>query len=264
MHRARQPRRSLPRWVPNQHGAWAMLIVPFVLGSVLRARAGESLVALVPLFGCWMAGYVAFYATSGWLKAPHGRRPAWLPSLIAAAGASAAFGVLALALVGSGLLAWVPAFLPLLVPALVLASRRRERAVLGGALTVAAASLMTLVARHPDAGQLLAHPDAAAAGAAVGAFAYFFGTVLYVKTLIRERGNRAYLVASVGWHAVATLVAAAGASTGVARPWWALFFAATTVRAWVGPHLRSLPTPKQAGFGEIALCVALVGAFALT
>ena len=133
-----------------------------------------------------------------------------------------------------------------------------------GVLTVAAASLMTLVARHPDAGQLLAHPDAAAAGAAVGAFAYFFGTVLYVKTLIRERGNRAYLVASVGWHAVATLVAAAGASTGVARPWWALFFAATTVRAWVVPHLRSLPTPKQAGFGEIALCVALVGAFALT
>lgn len=64
---------------------------------------------------------------------------------------------------------------------------------------------MAVVARHPDAAELLAHPDAAAAGAAAGAFAYFFGTVLYVKTLIRERGNRAYLIASVAWHGLATL-----------------------------------------------------------
>lgn len=37
--------------------------------------------------------------------------------------------------------------------------------------------------------------------------AYFFGTVRYVKTMIRERGRRGYVVASVGYHALITAVA---------------------------------------------------------
>ena len=27
------------RWLPNQHGAWAMLVVPFVVGALTRQRA---------------------------------------------------------------------------------------------------------------------------------------------------------------------------------------------------------------------------------
>lgn len=240
-----------------------MLTVPFLLGTILRARAGEPLVPLVPLFGFWIVGYVAFHLASGLLKAAPGRRQEWVRPLTGAVCAATVLGVTTLALSGPGVLAWVPAFAPLLVSALALARARRERTLAGGALTVAAASLMTVVARHPDPLALPTHPDAAALGAALGTFAYFFGTVWYVRTLIRERGNSTYLIASLAWHATATVVAAVLALGGVAPWWWTILFAALTARACLVPRLRPPPAPWQVGVGEIASCVVLVGAFAL-
>lgn len=251
-------------WVPNQHGAWAMLILPFVVGVVLRARAGDLQAYLVPLFAFWMLGYFTFHAVSQWLKAPPKRRPALVrPSVVYAASATVA-GLTTLALAGWPILGWAPLYLPLLLPALWLASRRQERATLGGALTVAAASLMTLVARFTSPTEL-GHPlddpaTAAALAATVGLFAYFFGTVLYVKTNIRERGSRGYLAASVLWHAGATALALAGTLlTGLAW-WWPAFFALTTVRAAVVPRLTPAWTPKRIGFLEVGFSsAALLG-----
>lgn len=262
--RARPGHRRVPRWVPNQHGAWAMLVVPWLLGATLRLRAGEAGAFLLPLLGCWLAGYVAFYAASNWLKSAPGRRAPWVRPLVVAAAVSGVLGLATLALAGPALAWWVPAFIPLLVPALVLAGRRRERALVGGGLTVAAASLMALVAAHPDPLTLATASAAdAALAAAAGSFVHFFGTVLYVKTNIRERGSRGYLAASIGWHAAATLAAFALASVGLLAWWWTPFLAATTVRAWLVPRRRRPLSPKHLGFGEIALCVVLVACFAL-
>ena len=249
-------------WVPNQHGAWAMLVLPFVVGVVLRARAGDLQPYLVPLFAFWMLGYFTFHAASQWLKAPPKRRPGFVrPSLVYAAAAAVA-GLATLALAGWRILAWAPFYLPLLLPALWLASRRRERDTLGGALTVAAASLMTLVARFTSPADL-GHPFAdrptfTALAAAVGLFAYFFGTVLYVKTNIRERGNRGYLAASVLWHAAATALAAVVALLGGLAWWWVVFFALTTVRAAVVPRLRPAWTPRRIGLAEVAFSSAVL------
>lgn len=260
---SRPRRRHVPRWVPNQHGAWAMLVLPWLLGTILRLRSGEPASHLLPLLACWLTGYVAFYAASSWLKAPAGRRAPWLRPLVTAGALAGAFGLVTLALAGPALARWVPAFVPLLVPALVLASRRRERALAGGALTVTAASLMALVAAHPDPLSLPSAPDAGAAfAAAAGSFAYFFGTVLYVKTNIRERGSRGYLGASVAWHAAVTLAAAALASVGVLAWWWAPFFAAATARAWLVPRRGRPLSPKHIGFIEIGFCLVLVACFA--
>ncbi|MFT3877046.1 MAG: YwiC-like family protein [Propioniciclava sp.] len=249
--------RRKPGWIPDQHGAWAMLTLPFALGAAEAVRAGVAGWWIAPLFAFWMLGYFAFHAASGWLKAAPRRRPAYLKPLVTYAGASAAAGVVTLALGGLGMAGWVLAYLPLLVPALWLASRRRERATLGGALTVAAACLMTLVLRFPHPQALLtAGPDAAAAALlAAGLFAYFFGTVLYVKTNIRERGSRAFLIASIGWHAAATLAAAVLAASGLAASWWTAFFAATTVRAAAVPGRGW--TPKRIGLIEAGFCVVL-------
>lgn len=250
-------------WVPNQHGAWAMLILPFVVGVILRARAGDLQPHLLPLFVFWMLGYFTFHAASQWLKAPPKRRPGFVrPTLVYAAAATVA-GLTTLALAGWRILAWAPLYLPLLLPALWLASRRKERATLGGALTVAAASLMTLVARFTspaDLGHPLADPPTfAAVAAAVALFVYFFGTVLYVKTNIRERGHRGYLAASVLWHAGATVAAAVAALGGLAW-WWTGFFALTTARAAVVPRLVPPWTPQRIGFLEVAFSsAALLG-----
>ncbi|MDO5533495.1 MAG: YwiC-like family protein [Propionibacteriaceae bacterium] len=248
-----------PGWVPNQHGAWAMLVVPFVLGTTLRLRDGEPGWFLAPLFACWMLGYFAFNAASGWLKAPTPRRPPWVKPLAVYGAASVVFGLVALLLAGWGLLTWAPAFVPLILPALWLAAQRNERATVGGALTIAAASLMVPIARHPHM------PDAVGPGTGATwlvtalVFAYFFGTVLYVKTNIRERGRPEWMIASVAYHAAWVAVAAALAWFALVPWWWTAFFALTTLRAWLVPPRRW--SAKHIGFLEVAMSTLLLVCF---
>ena len=62
--------RRMPAWVPKQHGAWAMLVVPYLAGLLVRVHDGAGVPAFAyPLFGFWLAGYFAFNAASTWLKA---------------------------------------------------------------------------------------------------------------------------------------------------------------------------------------------------
>jgi YwiC-like protein len=247
-----------PGWVPVQHGAWAMLAVPFAAGLLLRLRDAVGAAPwLAALFACWLIGYFAFNAASTWLKAAPERRPAFVAPLVTYAAASGAFGLLTLAFAGVGILSWVPLYAVLLVPALALAARRRERATIGGALTTAAASVMTLVVRFPMASDVVAWTPQVRSAVVVAAlvFAYFFGTVLYVKTNIRERGSVAFYRASVGWHAGWTALAALGIALGV-TPAWTLLFAAATVRAAAAPRLRPRLSPRTIGLFEAAFCVA--------
>lgn len=260
--------RKTQGWVPNQHGAWAMLLGPYLAGVILRVRDQAWQPYLIPLLGCWLLGYFAFHAASLWLKAAPTRRERYRPAVLTYAAASAVTGGLTVLLAGPGLAGWAPLFLPLLLPALWLAWKRNERAVSGGALTVAAASLMTLVARFASPWEFLAAWPGATAQRTVALalvlFGYFFGTVLYVKTMIRERGRPEWLAASLGWHAALTVAALAWALfAGGSGPWfWMLFFALTLVRSWAVPRLaRSRPvTPKTVGLIEVGYSLlALVG-----
>ncbi|SDL63211.1 YwiC-like family protein [Tessaracoccus oleiagri] len=241
-------------WIPKQHGAWAMLVVPFLLGLVGAARASALGWGHLTLFVFWMLGYFTFNAASGWLKAAPRQRPKYVRPLLVYACASALAGLATLLLVGLRPLPWAFAFLPLMVPALWLASRRRERATIGGLLTIAAASLMVPVARYLHPSAVDDRPEVTAA--AVLVFAYFFGTVLFVKTNLRERGSRTYLVASIGYHVGAALLAAALAAAGVAGWWWVAVLGAALLRAVVVPPLRWKPLPL--GMIEIALSAAIV------
>ena len=253
--------RRMPAWVPKQHGAWAMLVVPYLAGLLVRVHDGAGVPAFAyPLFGFWLAGYFAFNAASTWLKAAPARRGRLGRPLLVCAAVSAAFGLVTLWLAGWTVLAWVPVYACLLVPALWLASRRRERATIGGLLTTAAASLLVLVVGWtsplglPWGSPLVT--DAAACAALV--FGYFGGTVLYVKSNIRERGNAQFARVSVGWHVAWLAIAALGWASGWASAWWAAFFAVTVARAWAVPRRRPGLRPMQLGLIEIALCVVLL------
>ncbi len=235
-----------------------MVSLPFAIGAIEAARAGVAGPWTATLFGFWLLGYFAFNAASVWLKAPPRRRPPFAKPLAIYTLASGAAGVLTLMLGGGAMAWWVVVYLPLLLPALWLASRRRERATLGGALTIAAASTMLLVVRFPDPFALLeAGPDAARPLLLAGAmFAYFFGTVLYVKTNIRERGSRPFLIASIGWHAAASVATAAVARAGLLPWWWVGLFVLTTLRAAYVPSRGW--TPRRIGLIEAGLCVAIL------
>jgi hypothetical protein len=99
---------------------------------------------------------------------------------------------------------------------------------------------------------------------------YFLGTVLYVKTMIRERGRAGYVAASVGFHLTAVAAATWLVVTGLQT--WALPVVAAllTVRAAAGPLVnarRPRPLrPAVVGVGEIvaSLAVTLVAQAGVT
>lgn len=256
-----EPSRNRSRgWLPNQHGAWPMLVIPCLGAIVLRVDENEFASYLLPLLPCWLLGYFTFFAASAWLKSPPGRRAAYRPALLTCAAGSTVAGLLTLTLAGPGILGWAPPFVALLATALWLAARRRERALLGGAVTVAAACLITLVARFDSPIALVeAWPGLsaqAAIGLAVVLFGYFFGTVLYVKTMIRQRGRPAWVAVSIGWHAVSAAVMLISG-----QPVWGAFFLLATVRAALLPLLaRRRPiSPKVVGWLEAGLSLLAVG-----
>ena len=78
--------------MPNQHGAWAMLTTPFLVGVL----SSEPRWVHLPLAALWAVGYFAFFATGLWLKSH--RRARYLPPVRAYAAASLLLGALVLAL----------------------------------------------------------------------------------------------------------------------------------------------------------------------
>ena len=253
-----------------------MIVVPVGVGIALAGPAW----AHVPLLATWWTGYLAFYATGLWLRSR--RRPRYLPPVRAYGTATAGLG-LALLVVAPHLAWWTVPFAPLVAVTLWSSAHRRDRSLLHDAVTVGAAGLTTAVAYDAGTagvggawgtgwlatGAAAALPGSSPDGALVGwawawlvtalVTAYFLGTILYVKTNIRERGNRAYLVASAGFHLVGAGATAALTAAGTLTPAHAAGWAALAVRAVAVPVLaerRGRPVrPLALGLGEVVLSV---------
>lgn len=258
-------RRRGPGWVPNQHGAWAMLLLPALVGALAAGPRWWHLL----LVAAWFAGYLAFFATGLWLRARLKAR--YLPPV-------RAYAVLTLVLGGAtvllepAVLRWAVVYAPLLAVSLWFSWRRADRAVVNDLLTVVAAGLMAVVAHAPGArlgawptaGWLPGGDEPRAWFLAAVLVAYFAGTVLYVKTMIRERGNPRMYRASVGYHvavAALALLPVLGWPTlpldrGVAVA-LVVLLVLLAVRAAVVPRRWPTATPKAVGIGEIGVSVAL-------
>ena len=221
-----------------------MLATPLLVGVLASSPRWVHL----PLTAFWFAGYFAFYATGLWLKSH--RRARYRPPVVAYAVASGLLGALTLAL-RPDLVRWAPLFVVPLGVGLVASAVRADRSLWSGVATTAGSCLMTVVAYDAGGGTDWRRAWLLAAVLT----AYFVGTVLYVKTMIRERGSRAHL-----WLSIAAHVAAVLAVT-VISPWLTLVFALLAARAALTPALRL--SPKAVGIGEI-LATLLVSVTALT
>jgi hypothetical protein len=247
MTKAGSDRRRSPGWVPNQHGAWAMLASPLLVGILAGGPAWVHL----PLAAFWFAGYFAFFATSLWLKAR--RRATWFPPVRAYGVLTATLGIVVLVL-QPGLVRWAPLFVVPLGVGLYAAAHRRDRALLSGLATTAGSALMTVVAYDAGPGSDLTR----AWELALVQFLYFAGTVFYVKTVIRERENMTFRWLSGLFHVLALVVVAIlfGLVENDSLAWpLLLVFAALLARAILVPPYR--PTPKQVGIAEVAATVAV-------
>ncbi|MFD9412621.1 YwiC-like family protein [Streptomyces sp. NPDC059989] len=237
-------RRRGSEWIPDQHGAWAMLAVPFLAGTLLSPRPGWAHAAL---FAAWLLGYAAVFHAQQWLRLRgRGLRSAGRharPALVFGAAFAASGIPLAMLhpwLCGAALLA-----APFVAVNTYYARTGRERALTNGLAAVVPACGMLLVAAR-----LGGLSPAAAWPPALACLLYFAGTVPYVKTMIRERNSRAYRAGSVAYHAAAL----AGAAC--LSPWLAVPFAAYLTRAAALPG-RGLRVPLV-GATELACSAALL------
>ncbi|MDO4242713.1 MAG: YwiC-like family protein [Actinomyces sp.] len=275
----RQPGRRA--WVPQQHGAWSMLIVPPLVGWVV---GGVSWVNLV-LLPAWWGAYFAYWAWSQWLRTRSARKRALLVLPLGVYTAWTAGLALLTIVAAPYLIEWVVPLAPLLALAAHQVWRGHERSLASGLATTAAASLMAAVTYSVavdgaggflGTGAAVGLPGASPNGELAGwswmwlvtglTAAYFCGTVPYIKAMIRERFNTPLLACTVATHAAVAATTVWLAAGGYVSWAMAALWVVLAVRSLVMPllqwHLarsRHRPLrPGVMGVVEIVMCVLLL------
>ncbi|MBT1165431.1 YwiC-like family protein [Bifidobacterium simiarum] len=257
-------------WLPNQHGAWAMVLLPSLAAVVVSGADWRGIWLLL----CWALCYCLQFCTARWVKA-FGSVKNSRPSAATSSATSSAtirrradrltryrrpvivyalvllvFGGIPLLTASPGLLRWAPAYAVLFALSLLAAYLRRERSLWANATAIVASCLMPVlicsvgssalrracafdtssgtdaqfgacaaeVTRYQSIIAAPANPwdlrspsywqswwpDGSVPAAGLILLVVFalaqFGSVLFVKTMIRERGSRVYYMASVVWH----------------------------------------------------------------
>ena len=243
-------KRKTKGWLPNQHGAWAMIIVPFLVGLLLVLPYRPLDDGDLALFVTWLIGYFAFDALVFILKSPAKRRSAYYRAFGTYGAVAVVAGLVTLYFRGWEILWWTPAYALLLGTALYLAGTKRERSVLSGVLTiVASCGLMPVLRSTAEAGFVRA--DEVAVMAIITA--YFIGTIFHVKALIRERNNPRSTPRSLAYHCVLLAAVAVAVALGWLTWGWIVWGIALVVRAWWLPRERRKPI--QIGIVEIIMSV---------
>jgi hypothetical protein len=245
--------------VPGQHGAWAFLALPLALAMT---RTGWF--PLLPAAAlAWIAAYPLSWAATGRLTAPRPQRfdhalMTWAPIALLA-------GIPLV--VTRPWLVWVLfGYAALWLVNLRFASNRRERSLGNDLVLIAECTLMVPVTLgiggvesgwSPPYDVLDSHvalPMVACAGALVG-------SVLHVKSLIRERRNPRCAMASRVFAVAAALFVALAAELTDRSLWVVLPFALLVARTWLvrGPAWR----PARLGMVELAGLVLVVVGVAL-
>ena len=255
----KQKSRRAQGWMPNQHGAWFMLFIPPLMGLILQPSW-----AALPLLITWWAGYFTYFAITIWVKSR--LRKKHLPPVLTYGAITALAGIAAL-ITQWQLIAWLPIFAPIIAVAVYETIKRRERSLVSGWSTVLAAAMML-----PTVASISTNGTPAAVSGdlwwATAWFAlYFGGSIYYVKTLIRDFGNHARFIQSVGFHAAVFIGAIALA---VAQPHtWpvAVVGALLAARSYAVPRIaqrrgKRIP-PKYVGMVDGVVTVfVVVAAFA--
>ncbi len=251
--------RSRRAVVPDQHGAWAFLALPLVLATTMTGWF-PLLPALVV---AWVAAYPLSWAATGRLTA---RRPerfdhalmTWAPIVLLA-------GIPLL--VARPWLVWVLCgYAGLWLVNLAFARGRRERSLANDLVLVAECTLMLPVTLGIGLGGTGWSPpydvlDTAVVLPVVACLAALTGSVLHVKSLIRERSNPRYAFASRLFALTAPVVVGLAATATDRSLWVVLPFAGLAARSWLvrGRGWR----PARLGLVELAGLVAVVVGVAL-
>lgn len=202
------PRRKRARIIPDQHGAWGFLLLPVVLGII----AGGWSAAVPALVVAWVAAYPCSWALSGALTAP---RPERFHRALAVWSAIAVPAAVLAVVLRPWLVFVGAAYAGAFLVNLWFARRRQERALANDLVLVAECTAMVpVVAGVAAAGGGWSVPFAAMTETTVLVLTLacgvtLVGSTLHVKSLIRERNNARFALAS-GWYAALAVVVMTG------------------------------------------------------
>lgn len=217
-----------------------MLIAPVLVGALAGGVNGWHLLLLF----AWLGAFCLNFYISLTIKSRRFKR--YQPQLFTYAGATIGFGI-PLVWHDSAVLRMLVAALPAFAVNMVFVLRRNERAWINDVVGVALAGVVGFGAYRIGTSPT---DDAHALHAVLAICLYFVGTVIYVKTLIRERGSRRWLNLSYGYHALLVLLCVVGG-------WWAAAVIALALLARAVAVPGRGWTPKRVGLTEIVSTTAV-------
>lgn len=178
-------------FMPKQHGAWAMLIIPFWLGVV----ASEFVWQHIPFFLGWMLLYLATYPMLLLFKRKKVEfHRKWtliylIPALVL---------LLFPLLLRPSIVFFGLAMLPFFAINAYFSSKNNDRALLNDFSAIAAFGIAGLATSYLPTGTINAETVLTFIASAL----FFIGSTFYVKTMIREKKNIVYKRISWTYHVI--------------------------------------------------------------
>ncbi|WP_042349268.1 YwiC-like family protein [Bacillus massiliigorillae] len=220
--------------IPKQHGAWAMLVIPFVLSMV----AGGSTVWHIFLFMGWFFLYLTTYSFVMFLK---GKKKEYYKKWVMIYALAAILFLVPVGIYCMRLIYFGIAMIPFFCINLYYAKKKNERAFLNDVAAIFTFCIGGLASYYLGANEL--HNDAWTVF--IYSFLYFLGCTLYVKTMIREKNNVTYKYYSWIYHFIMLFIVAL-----IGPVWIVIAYLPSVLRAWI-LYGRKLSVMK---IGIIEIC----------
>ncbi|ASB89083.1 YwiC-like family protein [Bacillus sonorensis] len=223
--------------IPKQHGAWAMLVIPFFLGMI----GGGAHVRHIPLFIGWFFLYLAAFPLTMMVKKKKTafyQKWALIYSVPAVLFLLAAVWTLP-ALVWLGL-----SLVPLFLVNLYYAKENNDRALINDIAAIIVFAAGGLAAYWAGDGRL----DGWGWFIFIQSILFFVGSAFYVKSMIREKKNKRFQYYSWSYHLILPFL-----SLAFGAGWAIIGFIPSSLRAWL-LYGRKLPVKKIGIFELLNAC----------
>ena len=224
------------KWmIPKQHGAWSMLILPFVLGGTV----GEWTWAHLPFAIAWLFVYMGTFFLFQYIKLRKKSRE--LLKTIVVYLMIAIVAIAPVLIFEPRLIGFALAMMPFGLINAYFAKQKDERNPWNDVSAVMSFCIGGMASYYLGAQEL----TGAITWVFLLPFLYFLGSIFYVKTMIREKQNKAYRNLSWGYH----LMLVAG-FVGFGFPLLAIAYVPSLIRA-MAFYGKKIPIMKI-GIFEIA------------
>ncbi|PEA52665.1 hypothetical protein CON64_22475 [Bacillus pseudomycoides] len=202
--------------IPKQHGAWAMLLIPFLLSAFIGKATWQHIL----LFIAWLFIYLATYPFLMYMKQKRQKR--YLHWTLIYFSLAILFGIIPLTYEWRILL-FAIYMIPLFFINIYFARQKNERALLNDVSAIIVFCIGGMISYYFTMKTI----DETAWLIALVSFLYFMGSTFYVKTMIREKKNPTYRWISWGYHLLLVI------GTFIVSPWFVITFIPSCIRAIV-------------------------------